>query len=804
MLNLLINTADPEQDGLLDSFFSSGKAISQDLVRNDKVLAFQIVPVVPSDRETQLWDADHLSTDTYLVAVGNEDEPPTGGTWPLTLGANTATAIAYNVTAAALETALMAAGFGTLTVSLLQAGVYQVTWTANGAVAQMTSGANTLTPDAGVTINVVAAGSVSTQAVQVITLRQSVVAAAAPATQLPAAGIAATIARAGSGTENKIYSLTMTPGTYGGTFSLTVTAATGSAQGLGVVDANISAADFAALLATQTVIASTDNVSVQRVGTVLNVEFIGTQGLSNVPVIAVANIDLLAPKGVSGTINFNTIPLNRAFWNTTETELTYRFAVRRTRATGEEREFYNASVTLKRNLIDASTMVAVFTGGITVGATGISGGTSGRVLYDNAGVVGEYAISGTGSVAMTTSPTFVTPTLGAATATSINGNTITAGSGTLSLASGSIAVSATAPINTSAGGYIKTDGELGGFAGGLINTQGGTSAVGGYIRTHAGVLGTGVGAAGGYINTSNGGGYINTSSGGGSIDTTQGGSITTGAGALLGPAGSGTIATNETISGGTLAGSFTTLAGTSSATLGVFGTTSGSVVFRTAGHASFTTTLKAATPTASYTVSILPTGNVTMTLPSTSFTAARTDAAQTFTGVQTFSSVPVIPSGTSTAPGIVFASSVGAGSDSGLWDGGGSGRIGFITANTNRMNLAGSAYNLASNLTVNFNSATNIGGYSDTTLRRGGIGLLNLCAGTASSDSTTTANGQLGHGCSIFTTTAVENLPASPAAGWVAAVNNALAPTVGVAVADGGAAFALVCHNGTSWIVLSI
>lgn len=749
MLNLLINTADPEQDGLLDSFFSSGKAVSQDLVRNDKVLAFQIVPVVPSDRETQLWDADHLSTDTYLVAVGNEDEPPTGGTWPLTLGANTATAIAYNVTAAALETALMAAGFGTLTVSLLQAGVYQVTWTANGAVAQMTSGANTLTPDAGVTINVVAAGSVSTQAVQVITLRQSVVAAAAPATQLPAAGIAATIARAGSGTENKIYSLTMTPGTYGGTFSLTVTAATGSAQGLGVVDANISAADFAALLATQTVIASTDNVSVQRVGTVLNVEFIGTQGLSNVPVIAVANIDLLAPKGVSGTINFNTIPLNRAFWNTTETELTYRFAVRRTRATGEEREFYNASVTLKRNLIDASTMVAVFTGGITVGATGISGGTSGRVLYDNAGVVGEYAISGTGSVAMTTSPSFTTPSLGAATATRINGLAITAtGSRTLTMAD---------DITIAAGGWI-------------------TTVSGGFIRT----------SATGYI------------------DTAAGGGITTGTGALTGPNTSGTIALTSDITGGTLAGSFTTLAGTSSATLGVFSTTSGSVVLRTAGHASFTTTINAATPTASYTVSLLPTGNVTMTLPSTSFTAARTDAAQTFTGVQTFSSVPVIPSGTSTAPGIVFASSVGAGSDSGLWDGGSSGRIGFITANTNRMNLAGSAYNLASNLTVNFNSATNIGGYSDTTLRRGGIGLLNLCAGTASSDSTTTANGQLGHGCSIFTTTTVANLPASPAAGWVAAVNNALAPTVGVAVAGGGAAFALVCHNGTSWIVLSI
>ena len=54
-------------------------------------------------------------------------------------------------------------------------------------------------------------------------------------------------------------------------------------------------------------------------------------------------------------------------------------------------------------------------GNITVGSSVILGGTTSRVLYDNAGVVGQYAISGTGSVAMTTSPTFVTPALGTPT-----------------------------------------------------------------------------------------------------------------------------------------------------------------------------------------------------------------------------------------------------------------------------------------------------------------------------------------------------------------------------------------------------
>lgn len=49
---------------------------------------------------------------------------------------------------------------------------------------------------------------------------------------------------------------------------------------------------------------------------------------------------------------------------------------------------------------------------LVIGSTTIGSGTDTRVLYDNAGVVGEYTISGTGSVVMTNSPTLVTPALG--------------------------------------------------------------------------------------------------------------------------------------------------------------------------------------------------------------------------------------------------------------------------------------------------------------------------------------------------------------------------------------------------------
>ena len=48
-------------------------------------------------------------------------------------------------------------------------------------------------------------------------------------------------------------------------------------------------------------------------------------------------------------------------------------------------------------------------GGITIASTTITGGTTTRILYNNAGVVGEYTLTGTGTVvAMQTAPTFIT------------------------------------------------------------------------------------------------------------------------------------------------------------------------------------------------------------------------------------------------------------------------------------------------------------------------------------------------------------------------------------------------------------
>jgi hypothetical protein len=70
---------------------------------------------------------------------------------------------------------------------------------------------------------------------------------------------------------------------------------------------------------------------------------------------------------------------------------------------------------------------------IAVGSTAVGSGTNGYVLYNNAGTLGNYATNGTGNVAFDTSPVFTTPNIGVATATSLNGLTVTTSTGTLTI-----------------------------------------------------------------------------------------------------------------------------------------------------------------------------------------------------------------------------------------------------------------------------------------------------------------------------------------------------------------------------------
>lgn len=68
----------------------------------------------------------------------------------------------------------------------------------------------------------------------------------------------------------------------------------------------------------------------------------------------------------------------------------------------------------------ADVLISASATSITVGTTTVASGTNTRILYDNSGVLGEYTITGTGTVvAMKTSPAFTTPNIGVAAGTSL-------------------------------------------------------------------------------------------------------------------------------------------------------------------------------------------------------------------------------------------------------------------------------------------------------------------------------------------------------------------------------------------------
>lgn len=132
------------------------------------------------------------------------------------------------------------------------------------------------------------------------------------------------------------------------------------------------------------------------------------------------------------------------------------------------------TLTLGGNLATSGAFASTFT---MSGPTAVTFPTTGTLatLQNN---LGQFAATtsaqlagaitdetGTGSLVFGTSPTLITPTLGAATATSINGNAITASTGTLTLAAGktltanntlTLAGTDGSTINVGAGGTLGT------------------------------------------------------------------------------------------------------------------------------------------------------------------------------------------------------------------------------------------------------------------------------------------------------------------------------------------------------------
>ena len=241
---------------------------------------------------------------------------------------------------------------------------------------------------------------------------------------------------------------------------------------------------------------------------------------------------------------------------------------------------------------------------IIVGSTTVGSGTTTRILFNNAGTLGEYVISGTGSVAMTNSPTFVTPALGTPASGVLSNCTGYAMSALTGLGTG-VATALAVNVGT-AGAFVVNGGALGIPSSGTL-----TNCTGLPIAGLTG-LGTGVATALA-INVGSAGAFVTFN---GALGTPSSGTVTN----LTGTA---SININGTVGATTPStGVFTTLVAgsTTSLLLGTAGSAVGNIGFRNA--TSGTITLAPVTGAL---------GTVTLTLPAVTDTVQAIAAAQTVT-----------------------------------------------------------------------------------------------------------------------------------------------------------------------------
>lgn len=170
-LNLYISTKNPTHSALVRSVTSNTPVAAPEFTLGDTIPRINVY----------LTDGDGgydslAGTGTARLAIGPVGGVPTGGTFTITLGANTTSALAYNASAATVQTAL------NLLASVVSAGGctvtgesprWVVTFGAVGAVSAMTGSGTALTPSSGVSISELVAGTGSVAEVQLIRLARN-------------------------------------------------------------------------------------------------------------------------------------------------------------------------------------------------------------------------------------------------------------------------------------------------------------------------------------------------------------------------------------------------------------------------------------------------------------------------------------------------------------------------------------------------------------------------------------------------------------------------------------------------------
>lgn len=288
---------------LIRDFFSNLGIIPRPLIQGDTVHT-RIIGVEPNigGDPTRPWRYVSLPTAMYL-GVGPVGAKPTLGTFTLTFGADTTAALAFDITAAALQTALnllaSVISAGGLAVTGPAGGPFQIVFTSNGSRAAITGNADQLYPLSTIQVYEARAGDAGTPEIQVVVIDRQPAALAQTFTAIASPGITITTLQEGASGVPEVQQIALDPTTHGGTFTLSFGGQTTVALAY-----NISAADLQTALEALSSIAPGDIVVTGSFPSFV-VTFQGAL-TGNQSAITASAAGLIGPIGVEGDLALNT------------------------------------------------------------------------------------------------------------------------------------------------------------------------------------------------------------------------------------------------------------------------------------------------------------------------------------------------------------------------------------------------------------------------------------------------------------------------------------------------------------------
>lgn len=238
------------------------------------------------------------------VAVGAIDESPLAGTWTLSYGGDTTTALAFNATPAVVQAALnllaSITAAGGVTVAKIGDN-YNIVFNANGARTELTTNGAALIPLSAATVASLQTGDANKPAIYLVHLQRTVAGLATSFSPTAASAITVESLTAWDGTK-ATYRVSISPDPKGGSFSLSFDAQTGIDVSSAAISVGASAIDVQNALNIGAL--ADGKVSVTQVGAYAYDITVKTQ-----PATAGLTADaagLLSFSGYKGELNLNT------------------------------------------------------------------------------------------------------------------------------------------------------------------------------------------------------------------------------------------------------------------------------------------------------------------------------------------------------------------------------------------------------------------------------------------------------------------------------------------------------------------